>query len=97
MCHLQKCRYVFLKTEMAIIIVVSALSPVNGVSGQAIITALNKGELNPKVLASLADPRCKAPREVIEKSLDANWGENLLFTLKQTFDLYHFIQKQNTH
>jgi hypothetical protein len=45
-------------------------------------------------LAALADPRCKSPREVIEKSLVANWDENLLFTLKQSFELYHFIQKQ---
>ena len=45
-------------------------------------------------MASLADTRCKSSREIIEKSLEANWDENLLFTLKQSFDLYHFLQKQ---
>jgi hypothetical protein len=72
----------------------NVISDIMGVSGQAIITAINKGERDPKVLAALADPRCKSTREVIEKSLEANWDENLLFTLKQSFELYHFMQKQ---
>jgi hypothetical protein len=42
----------------------------------------------------LADPRCKNPKEVIAKSLVGNWNEDLLFTLKQSYELYQFIQKQ---
>jgi hypothetical protein len=72
----------------------NVISDILGKSGQNIISAIIKGERDPKVLASLADPRCKASREEIEKSLQANWDENLLFTLKQSFDLYHYIQKQ---
>jgi len=80
--------------ELMNIKLTNVISDILGVSGQAIITAINKGERDPKVLAALADSRCKSPRDVIEKSLDANWDENLLFTLKQSFELYHFIQKQ---
>jgi hypothetical protein len=70
------------------------ISDILGKSGQDIISAINGGERNPKVLASLADPRCKAMPDEIEKSLEANWDENLLFMLNQSFDLYHYIQKQ---
>ena len=80
--------------ELMNIKLTNVISDILGVSGQAIITAIIKGERDSKVLAALADPRCKSSREVIEKSLEANWDENLLFTLKQSFDLYHFIQKQ---
>ena len=80
--------------ELMNIKLTNVISDILGVSGQAIIFAINKGERDPKVLAALADPRCKSPREEIEKSLDANRDENLLFTLKQSFELYHFIQKQ---
>jgi transposase len=80
--------------ELMNIKLTNVISDVLGVSGQAIITAINKGERDPKVLAALADSRCKSPSEIIEKSLEANWDENLLFTLKQSYDLYRFIQKQ---
>ena len=70
------------------------ISDILGKSGQDIIIAILKGERDPKVLAGLADPRCKASREVIEKSLEANRDENLLFMLKQSFDMYHYIRKQ---
>ena len=86
--HMQK------SMELMNIKLTNVISDILGVSGQAIITAIIKGERNPKVLAALADPRCKTPRQEIEKSLEANWDENLLFTLKQSFDLYHFIKKQ---
>jgi len=80
--------------ELMNIKLTNVISDILGVSGQAIIAAINKGERDPKALAALADPRCKSPREIIEKSLEANWDENLLFTLKQSFELYHFMQKQ---
>jgi hypothetical protein len=72
----------------------NVISDILGKSGQDIISAINGGERNAKVLASLADPRCKATPDEIEKSLEANWDENLLFMLKQCFDLYYYIQKQ---
>jgi transposase len=72
----------------------NVISDILGKSGQEIISAIIKGERNPKMLALLADPRCKASHDEIEKSLEANWDENLLFMLGQSFDLYHYIQKQ---
>jgi len=51
----------------------NVISDILGKSGQDIISAIMGGERNPKVLAALADPRCKATPEEIEKSLEANW------------------------
>ena len=86
--HMQK------SMELMNIKLTNVISDILGKSGQDIIAAILKGEHDPKVLASLADPRCKASPEEIEKSLEANFDENLLFMLKQSFDLYHFIQQQ---
>jgi hypothetical protein len=72
----------------------NVISDILGKSGQDIISAIIKGERNAKTLASLADYRCKASPEEIEKSLVANWDENLLFMLEQSFNLYNYIQKQ---
>ena len=80
--------------ELMNIKLVNVISDIPGKSGRDIISAILKGERDPKALAALAYPRCKASREVIEKSLDANWDENLLFTLKQSYDMYHYIQNQ---
>ena len=86
--HMQK------SMELMNIKLAHVISDILGKSGQDIISAIIKGERNPKVLATLADPRCKASQETIEKSLEANWNENLLFMLKQSFDMYHYIQTQ---
>jgi transposase len=86
--HMQK------SMELMNIKLAHVISDILGKSGQDIITAIIKGERDPKVLADLADPRCKASPAVIEKSLDANWDENLVFMLKQNFELYHYIQQQ---
>ena len=66
--------------ELMNIKLVNVISDILGKSGQDIISAINRGERDARELASLADPRCKASREEIEKSLEANWDENLLFT-----------------
>jgi hypothetical protein len=82
--HMQK------SMELMNIKLVNVISDVLGKSGQAII----KGERNASLLASLADPRCKSPKEIIEKSLAANWDEDLVFMLGQSYKLYHFYQGQ---
>jgi transposase len=86
--HVQKCM------ELMNIKLVNVLSDVMGKSGQAIIRAILAGERNTKALASLADPRCKTPQEIIEKSLEGTWDEDLLFAMKQSYDLYLYIQGQ---
>ena len=80
--------------ELMNIKLVNVISDILGKSGQDIIQAILLGERDAKKLASLADPRCKAPKEVIEKSLLANWDEDLLFMLKQSYDLYLYYQNK---
>ena len=80
--------------ELMNIKLANVISDILGKSGQDIINAILNGERNAHKLASLADPRCKASKDVIAKSLEANWDEHLIFLLKQAWDLYHYIQKQ---
>ena len=70
------------------------ISDITGKSGQDIIAAIISGERDAEKLASLADWRCKTPKDIIAKSLVGNWNEDLLFALKQSYELYRFIQKQ---
>ena len=86
--HMQKAM------ELMNIKLTNVISDILGKSGQSIISAIISGERDASKLASLADPRCKSPKEIIEKSLVANWDEDLLFMLKQSFDLYHYLQNQ---
>jgi len=72
----------------------NALSDISGVSGQAIIRALLKGERNARVLAKLRDRRCEASEEEIMQSLQGNWKEDVLFELQQAVDAYDFYQRQ---
>ena len=72
----------------------NALSDISGVSGQAIIRAVLKGERDAKVLAKLRDPRCQASEEEIVQSLQGNWKEDVLFELQQAVDAYDFYQRQ---
>jgi len=57
--------------ELMDIKLANVISDILGKSGQTIISAIIQGERNTSKLAELADPRCKASRETIEKSLDA--------------------------
>lgn len=70
----------------------NVISDILGKSGQDIIRAILAGERDAQKLADLADPRCKAPRQTIAKSLQANWDEGLLFMLKQSYELYLYYQ-----
>jgi hypothetical protein len=78
--------------ELMNIKLTNVISDILGKSGQAIINAIISGERDAKNLAALADPRCKSSKEIIEKSLVANWDEDLLFVLKQSHELYLYYQ-----
>ena len=86
--HMQKAM------ELMNIKLVNVISDILGKSGQDIIEAIIAGERNPGTLASLADPRCKESKETIQKSLEANWDEDLVFMLKQSHSLYLYYQQQ---
>src|SRR5713101_1577424 len=72
----------------------NVLSDVSGVTGQTIIQAILAGERDPHKLAEFRDPRVKASKHEIARSLEGNWQEDLLFVLKQEQDGYEFCQKQ---
>jgi len=74
----------------------NVLSDIVGKSGRAIIDAILSGERNPKVLAQLSDGRCKRSKEEIALSLDGTWDEDHLFELKQSYELYKYLQGQVT-
>lgn len=74
----------------------NVLSDIVGKSGRTIIDAILKGERRPEVLAQLADSRCKRSREDIALSLEGTWEEDHLFELKQSYDLYKYLQAQMT-
>lgn len=72
----------------------NAISDISGVSGQAIIGAILKGERDPYQLADLRDRRVQASREEVAHSLEGNWREDIIFELQQAVDSYAFAHRQ---
>ena len=72
----------------------NVLSDISGVSGQAIIAAILKGERDPYQLADLRDKRVQASREEVARSLEGNWREDVLFELEQAVESYRFAHEQ---
>jgi transposase len=70
------------------------VSDVMGVTGQAIIRAILKGERDPQSLASLRQPHCKRSLEEIAKALHGNWRAEHLLALRQAIALYDFYHRQ---
>jgi transposase len=69
------------------------ISDITGFTGLAILEAILAGERDPQKLAALKDPRIKAAREVLVKSLRGDWREEHLFTLRQSFELWKTHQQ----
>jgi transposase len=61
----------------------------NGVSGQAIIEAILKGERNPLKLAGMVNRRVKATQTEMAKALVGDYRDEHLFQLRIAFELYH--------
>ncbi len=66
----------------------NVISDITGVTGLAIIDAILAGERNPDILADLKDPRIKADKQKIVKSLIGDYRSEHIFTLKQTLQSY---------
>ena len=64
------------------------ISDITGTTGMSIIRAILEGERNPVTLAMLKDPRIKASKAQIADALTGDYRAELLFVLKQEFDLY---------
>jgi transposase len=70
------------------------ISDITGLTGLAIVDAILEGQRDPATLAKLRDPRIKASPETIRKSLEGNWRQEHLFTLKQSRKSYQHYQEQ---
>jgi transposase len=66
----------------------NVISDITGVTGMKIIDSILAGERNPYKLAELRDPRIKADKETIAKSLTGDYRREHLFTLNQTVASY---------
>ena len=66
----------------------NVISDVAGETGQKIIRAILAGERDALALARLRNARIRASEEDIVKSLQGNWREEHLFSLKQALSLY---------
>ena len=68
----------------------TVISDIDGKSGLNIIRAILSGERQAEKLADLCDPRIKAAREDVVKSLEGFWSETHLFELGQCYKLFQF-------
>lgn len=72
----------------------NVISDITGKSGMAIIRAIINGERNPDELVKHCGNGLRSPLDVIKKSLEGNYLDEHIFTLKQAVELYDFYQKQ---
>ena len=72
----------------------SVISDVDGVSGMKIINAILDGQRDPMQLASLADSRCKHPKEDIALALEGTWDPEHIFCLRVAVQTYTFLKTQ---
>jgi transposase len=80
--------------ELMNIKVHTVISDLLGKTGMQMVISIINGERNPAVLAGCCDPRIKATKEEVIKSLQGIWSEEYLFMLKQAYEEYQFYQKQ---
>jgi hypothetical protein len=73
----------------------AVISDITGKTGSAILSAILNGERDPETLLSLVGNRIKADRDTLRKSLQANWREEYLFLLGQSYSTYLHLQSQN--
>lgn len=72
----------------------TVISDIAGKSGQRIVEAIIAGERDAKKLSQLTDPRIKATREEIIKSLQGYWRDEHLFELRQCHQMYQELNEK---
>jgi transposase len=70
------------------------ISDITGVTGMAILDAILAGERDVGKLAKLRQPGIKADEETIRKSLQGDWRQEHLFTLRQSRYMYAIYRQQ---
>lgn len=68
-------------------------SDIDGMSAQAIITAILAGERDPARLAALRDRRCRSPLATIQQALVGSYREEYLFVLRQSQSTWQRLQE----
>jgi transposase len=71
----------------------NVISDITGVTGLAIIDAIVAGQRDLDKLANLKDPRIKASKEKIKKSLKGDYRREHVFTLKQALQAYRHCRQ----
>jgi transposase len=66
----------------------TVISDIVGQTGKAVVEAIIDGERNAENFLPLIGKTIKANHETIRKSLEGNWREEHLFTLKQSYEMY---------
>lgn len=74
--------------------IVNVIADIVGETGQKIVRAIIAGQRDPYTLASLRNYRVKASEEEIAKSLQGNWRQEHLFSLKQAVALFDAYSEQ---
>jgi transposase len=69
------------------------VSDIAGRTGLAIIRAILDGQRDPRALATLRDPHCKADAATIARALEGNWRAEHLFELRQAVELLESYQQ----
>jgi transposase len=72
----------------------TVISDITGVTGKAVVQAIISGERNPQNFLPFINKRIQAPKEEILKSLEGNWKEEHLFTLKQSYEMYQMYRQK---
>lgn len=68
----------------------TVISDITGKTGIAIIEAILAGERNAVNFLPLVDRRIKANEGTIVKSLEGNWRDDHIFTLRESYEFYKF-------
>ena len=69
------------------------ISDITGKTGRGVLEAIIAGERNAENFLPLINSRIKADHETIKKSLQGNWREEHLFTLKASYEMYKIYQQ----
>ncbi len=72
----------------------TVIRDLTGKTGKAIIQAINEGQRSPQKLADLAHPRIQASRAQMVDALTGTWRAELLFQLKQCYQMYETFTEQ---
>ena len=72
------------------------LEDITGVTGLAILRAIQAGERDPVKQAQLRNPACKSSKETIAQALTGDWKAEQLFILQQSLELDDYYTQQVT-